>query len=52
MVKVTMSYISKRGSQNAAKHGKDQKEHVRKLTHLYLNDQYIDSIVSILGHVQ
>lgn len=45
MVRVTTQYLSKKGSLNAAKHGRDAKEHARKLTHLYLNDQYIDSIV-------
>ncbi|KAE8747192.1 hypothetical protein FOCC_FOCC006059 [Frankliniella occidentalis] len=46
MVRVTLHYLSRKGSENAAKHNKDPKEHTRKLTHLYLNDQYIDSIVS------
>ncbi|KAJ1526772.1 hypothetical protein ONE63_008347 [Megalurothrips usitatus] len=47
MVRVTIQYITKKGSPNAPKHGKDPKEHTRKLTHLYLNDQYIDSIGDI-----
>ncbi|XP_034243249.1 protein phosphatase 1 regulatory subunit 42-like isoform X2 [Thrips palmi] len=47
MVRVTLQYISRKGSQNAPKHGKDLKEHARRLTHLYLNDQYIDSIGDI-----
>ncbi|KAK3908752.1 Protein phosphatase 1 regulatory subunit 42 [Frankliniella fusca] len=48
MVRVTLHYLSRKGSGNAPKHNKDPKEHARKLTHLYLNDQYIDSIVGVL----
>lgn len=44
---MTLHYLSRKGSENAAKHNKDPKEHTRKLTHLYLNDQYIDSIGDI-----
>lgn len=47
MVRVTLHYLTRKGSQNAPKHGKDSKEHAKRLTHLYLNDQYIDFIVGL-----